>query len=647
VARDTEPDGTAGGDGARRRVPEPVVRVVAAATLAWGAAYLGWRLLATGHGVPAVAYWPLLAAEAFGWANLAAYTFMAWRVPPPRRLPPPDDADVDVFVCTYDEPVRVVEATLAGCAAIRFPHTTWVLDDGRRPEIAALAADYGARYLTRPDNRHAKAGNINHALGRTSGEFVLVLDADHVPQPDILDATLGHFRDPRVALVQTPHDFFNRDSFQHTRVRRHEQSLFYEVLAPGKDRHNGVFWCGSAAVIRRVALEQVGGVLTDTIAEDFHTTLAMHARGWRTRYHGETLVQGLAPHDLASFLLQRDRWARGNLRVLRTPQSPLSVRGLDWRQRCSYLGSLANYFAGPQRLVLLTVLVATLVSGVLPFHAHPAELLAVWAPWVAGACATTVLLARGTLGLADSTVYGMLTMGIFTRAVGSLALRGTGRFPVTPKEGVDLGGLRALRLLPVLVAAGAALAAAVAGRALAALGMVPLPPLSGFALAATLALGCFELAFVARTLVPVVRRRQRRGQYRVPVALTARIAGTGAIVPVEDLTPEGLSFDTTDEHRPGDQLRLHLRVPDARGEPAPVEVEVEVRSLAPAGDGRHRRAGCRIRRIDAASRRALVEFCHVVRPAELLGRIDAADADRAPEPDRAPGGRGPGLREPA
>ena len=131
-------------------------------------------------------------------------------------------------------------------------------------------------YVTRPDNRHAKAGNINHALGVLGGELLLVLDADHVPQPDILHATVGYFDDPRLGLVQTPHDFSNQDSFQHFATGKHDQSMFFEVILPGKDRHGGVFWCGSAAVIRREALLEVGGVATETIAEDFHTTIKMH-----------------------------------------------------------------------------------------------------------------------------------------------------------------------------------------------------------------------------------------------------------------------------------------------------------------------------------------------------------------------------------
>ena len=100
-----------------------------------------------------------------------------------------------------------------------------------------------------------------------------MLDADHVPMPDALDALVGYFDDERMALVQTPHDFFNHDSVQHYVVGRHEQSLFYRVVCPGKDRHGAAYWCGSAALIRRQALLEIGGVATETIAEDFHTTI--------------------------------------------------------------------------------------------------------------------------------------------------------------------------------------------------------------------------------------------------------------------------------------------------------------------------------------------------------------------------------------
>ena len=217
-------------------------------------------------------------------------------------------------------------------------------------------------YLTRPDNSHAKAGNINAALPRTEGELVLMLDADHVPMPDALDAMVGYFDDERMALVQTPHDFFNHDSVQHYVVGRHEQSLFYRVVCPGKDRHGAAYWCGSAALIRREALLEIGGVATETIAEDFHTTIRMQRHGWTSRYHDEVLVQGLAPHDLDGYLLQRDRWARGNLAVFTLPESPLRARELRPLQRLSYFASLAAYLAPPMRLLLLVTLGAGAVD---------------------------------------------------------------------------------------------------------------------------------------------------------------------------------------------------------------------------------------------------------------------------------------------
>ncbi len=380
-----------------------LVRATAALALAWGSAYLVWRILDTSRGAQPVMFVVLYACEVFGLLALGSFAFLAWRVPAVRRPDIGWRPTVDVFVCTYDEGLDVLGATLVGCDRITYPHTTWVLDDGRRDEVCALAERFGARYLTRTTNEHAKAGNINEALRHTSGQVLLILDADHVPQPDILDATIGYFDDPSVAIVQTPHDFGNHDSFQHFETGRHDQSMFFEVIMPGKDRHDGAFWCGSAAVILRHALEGIGGIATETVAEDFHTTIRLHGEGWHSRYHDETLVQGLAPHDLASFLLQRDRWARGNLAVLRTPENPIVADGLSFKQRLSYLSSLLAYFVPLQRLALLGVLVAMLVSGRLPLHATVWQLALFWLPWVALDLGASTLLSRGEVSLWDGS----------------------------------------------------------------------------------------------------------------------------------------------------------------------------------------------------------------------------------------------------
>jgi cellulose synthase (UDP-forming) len=597
---------------------ETLIRLVAVIALLWGAVYLGWRIGWSGQDTDPVVFILLLAAELFGWISLGLYAFMAWRVPESVRPPRPDRLPtVDVFVCTYDEPVRVIEATLVGCAAIAMPHVTSLLDDGRRPEVAALAAKLGARYVTRKDNANAKAGNINHALSVTTGELILCLDADHVPRPDVLDATVGYFSDSRVALVQTPHDFLNRDSAQHTRPARHEQTLFYDVIAPGKDRHNAMFWCGSATLLRRAALEDVGGVLIDTVAEDFHTSIAIHARGWKTCYHNEILVQGIAPHDLAAFLLQRARWARGNLAVLRTSENPATCRGLTAAQRVSYLSSLGNYFGSIQRAVLLGVLMVMLGAGVLPMRASPALLAIFWLPWALLAFASSGALGRGTLGPFDSTRYGLMTMGIHVRGAVALITRRTGTFKVTPKDGIDTGGWQVFRALGLLTTIGSALLVAWVLRLADVVGVIDLPDLPGFATAIALALGVWEFGCIAFVLGSLARRRQLRHQYRFPAQIRARVARTQSVVSVVDLTPDGLAFLSPLDVPVGQRFELLTRLPGASGPLRDLKFGVEVRSCHAAPRSRYR-VGCRID-TDEATRLALVEYCYVAQPAERLG----------------------------
>jgi len=405
---------------------------------------------------------------------------------------------------------------------------------------------------------------------------------------------------------------------QHTKVERNEQTLFYEVIAPGKDRDNAMFWCGSAALIRRSALDSVGGVLTDTVAEDFHTTIAMHARGWRTRYRAETLVQGLAPHDLAGFLMQRARWARGNLAVFRTKQNPLTCRGLSVKQRISYLSSLLNYFSAFQRLILALVLIVTLGSGRLPMHASPITLAALWLPWSVLAFGATLALGRGALGPLDSTRYGLMTMGINLRGIGSLVSTRAGRFQVTPKEGIDTGGLRVLRQLGLLTTVGLVLAGVWALRVLAWAGVVALTPMPAFALAVVVALGVWELACIAKVLVPLVRRRQRRTRFRTPVDMRARIGGTTVGIDVRDLTPAGLGFDSPVACRPFSRLDVVTRLPDRDGALHDTSMTLEVRSCRRAATSGQFRIGGRFVDLDPTTQVRLVECCDVVLASEHI-----------------------------
>jgi cellulose synthase (UDP-forming) len=175
----------------------------------------------------------------------------------PPSLP---DATVDVFVTCYNEPVDLVRETVRAAVAIRHPHRTWVLDDGSSAAMRAMAESLGAGYVVRTIDwvgraRHAKAGNVNNAMFQTDGEFILILDADQVPRPEILDRTLGYFRDPTVAFVQTPQWFYN---VPHGDPFGSQAPLFYGPIQQGKDGWNAAFFCGSNAVLRREALMQVG-----------------------------------------------------------------------------------------------------------------------------------------------------------------------------------------------------------------------------------------------------------------------------------------------------------------------------------------------------------------------------------------------------
>jgi cellulose synthase (UDP-forming) len=595
-----------------------LLRTLALIALVWGAGYLTWRVGWSGEGANPVAFAMLLATEVYGLYALAILAWFSWSRPPMQRPEATPGRKVDVYVCTYDEPAEVVMATLAGCRALTYPHTTYLLDDGRRAEMRELAELAGAEYLTRPDNSHAKAGNLNAALPRTDGDLVFVLDADHVPMPDALDALVGYFDDERMAIVQTPHDFFNHDSVQHYNVSRHEQSLFYRVICPGKDRHGAAYWCGSAALISRPALIEIGGVATETIAEDFHTTIRLQRYGWRTRYHDEVLVQGLAPHDLDGYLLQRDRWARGNLAVFRLPESPLRAKTLNPIQRLSFLASLLAYLAPPMRLLLLLTLGLVLWTGELPMKISVAALAALWVPYLLLNLSAGAALARGYMRVPESAHYELLTMEIYARALRCALIPGKTAFKVTPKQGRDVGGLDAVRKLHLVLFCTVLLGVGTLMRLLDLAGVGPLPDLPGIAAIVVPCLGLFELRRLLATTVAVGRRRQRRLVYRfegdAPASLYS--AATYTTARLVDASAAGLGMVATAAVEVGSRPAVLLKLTDAAGDEHEVAAKVEVRTCRES-EGRFL-IGATILEIDPEARLQLMEWCYVVCSHERL-----------------------------
>jgi len=254
-------------------------------------------------------------------------------------LPP-----VDVFIATYNEPREVLEKTILGCLAMDWPDArVWVLDDGRRPWVRDMCIAKGAGYINRPDNKGAKAGNINHGLTQTSAPFVAVFDADFVPQKDFLVRTMGFFENEKIGIVQIPHSFYNHDPMQTNlglqQAMPDDQRFFFEAIMPGRDGWDASFCCGSNSVTRRSIFDEIGGGLPEgSITEDMLLTLASLRKGYITRYLNEPLAYGLAPESTAAFFVQRQRWAQGAIQILYLSHGPLG-HGLKLRYRFLFLPS--------------------------------------------------------------------------------------------------------------------------------------------------------------------------------------------------------------------------------------------------------------------------------------------------------------------
>ena len=398
--------------------------------------YLSWR--ATTLNPDAYIFsWAVYGAELFGFLSVLLHLFMVWRLTDRQSPPVLTGKTVDVFIPTINEPEAIVRQTLLAALHMDYPHETWLLDDGNRPEMAQLAGELGARYLARNDNHHAKAGNLNHALTHSSGEFIAIFDADHAPQRHFLERTLGYFADDRVAFVQTPQDFYNLDSFQHRRRGQGrriwtEQSLFFRVIQRGKDYWNAAFFCGSCAVLRRSALQDIGGFATGTVTEDLHTSLRLHMQKFRSVYHAESLAFGLAPDTISAFLGQRIRWGEGAMKVWRS-EGLLFNGQLTLPQRLNYFASVLTYFDGWQKLVFYVAPAIVLLTGLLPIYTTVESFLLHFIPYFVLTLWVFEESARGFGSFLQTEEYNMARFYAFARA--TLGWLGTGRkFQVTPKD---------------------------------------------------------------------------------------------------------------------------------------------------------------------------------------------------------------------
>lgn len=504
--------------------------------------YLHWRLGTFNPDAPVFSR-VIYAAEVFGFVTALLHIFMCWRLSVRRTAPARIERSVDVFVPTYNESVELVRKTLLAAVAMDGRHTTWLLDDGRRPEMAALARELGCRYLARADNTHAKAGNLNHALAHSDGELVAVFDADHAPRRDFLTRTLGYFDDERVGFVQTPQDFYNLDSYQHRRrgggrTLWTEQSLFFRVIQRGKDMWNSAFFCGSCAVVRRSALRDIGGFATGTVTEDLHTSLRLHAKGWQSVYHAEALAFGLAPESIEPFIGQRVRWGQGAMHVWRR-EGILTHRGLTLAQRLNYLASVLTYFDGWQKLVFYAAPVIVLTTGTMPLVTGTADFLLHFVPYYLLTFWVFEEVGRGYGRSLFIEQYNMARFAAFAWA--TLAwLSPRLKFRVTPKGGERQRTLQFT--LPHWLVLGLNLGAIPVGIALYLLA-APLP-FEGL-VANTLWAGINGALALAVLSFTAVNQRHTRARYRFPVPVAGELVladGTRIAGTVDDLSEAGLRF---------------------------------------------------------------------------------------------------------
>lgn len=293
---------------------------------------------------------------------------------------------VAVLIPTYDEPEFILRRTVIGCQAMEYaPKTVYLLDDTRRPAIQALAEELGCEYLTRPDNRHAKAGNLNHAIPHTQGELLVLFDADFVPTKNFLTRTVGFFQDPNVALVQTPQSFYNPDPIARNLgledVLTPEEEVFYRQIQRVRDGAGAVVCAGTSFVVRRAALEDIGGFVTEAVSEDFFTGIQLAAKGYRLVYLNEKLSAGLAAENIAAHALQRVRWEQGTLQAFFIQSNPVTIPGLKPIQRLAYFEGLIHWFSSIARVGFLLMPLAYAFLGVIPLRATESELLYVFVPF--------------------------------------------------------------------------------------------------------------------------------------------------------------------------------------------------------------------------------------------------------------------------
>ncbi|MBD2447757.1 glycosyltransferase [Nostoc sp. FACHB-152] len=293
---------------------------------------------------------------------------------------------VDIFIPTYNEPEFIVRRTIIGCQALEYPHKKiYLLDDNRRSQMRGLAQELGCHYIARANNQYAKAGNLNHAIAQTDSELIVVFDADFVPTKNFLTRTVGFFQDENIAIVQTPQSFYNSDPIARNlgleNILTPDEEVFHRHIQSIRDTADSAICAGTSFIVRRSALEENGGFVTESLSEDYFTGINLSAQGYRIIYLNELLSAGLAAENMSAYATQRLRWAQGTLQGLFIKANPLTIPGLSLAQRMAHLEGYLNWLGSIARIYFLLMPLAYSFLGVIPIYSNLPNLLYFWLPF--------------------------------------------------------------------------------------------------------------------------------------------------------------------------------------------------------------------------------------------------------------------------
>ncbi len=326
--------------------------------------------------------------EIFRTWQALTYLYTTWDMSYVGKMDKKYEPEVDVFITVAGEPVDIVRKTVTAAINMDYKnHKVFILNDGlvankdNWMEMEVLAKELGITCFTRNISGGAKAGNINNAIDQTYSPYIVIFDADHVPYVDFLKKTIPYFVDQKIGFVQSPQYYKNAFLNNTTWAAWEQQELFYGPICRGKNRLNSVTMCGTNMVISRKALSDVGGMCTESIAEDFATGMFIHEKGWKSLYVPEVLSEGLAPEDFLSYTKQQFRWARGALDVI-FKYDLIFRKGLSLSQKIQYLSSATFFLSGLVVLVNISLPIIFLFTGLSPIDISSMFLAVIFIPYI-------------------------------------------------------------------------------------------------------------------------------------------------------------------------------------------------------------------------------------------------------------------------